>query len=502
MAPPSSTNAITKAPDSNMQALQQQYLFSSLEAHGRAVGLMAGQMGDSNVGHLTLGAGRIVPQNLVRVFDAIENGELSQNPVIQDIIRYGQTRAVHIMGLLSAGGVHSHQEHLKALLEVLAKKGLTQVYLHLWLDGRDVDPHSAPSSLDFLAGVLNELGVGRIASVCGRYYAMDRDKRWDRTEKAYRAMVEGKGKPASSAVEAVLTSYEEGMGDEFITPSTIVDSEGKPVVLIKEDDVVLVFNFRADRVRQMTRALADPDFEFFSRPMKRVHYLAGMTQYDENFVLPHIFAPITVTNNLAEWLSRQGLSQLHVAETEKYAHVTFFFNGGVERVYDGESRVLIPSPKVATYDLQPEMSATRIADTVIQNLNEGENDFILLNFANSDMVGHTGDLKAASEAVRVVDTQIGRIADAVLEQGGLLAIVADHGNAEVMVAQHGEKHTQHTTNPVPFVLVGPKSLLDHWKLRPTGGLKDVAPTLLDAMGLPKPFEMTGESLLIRGGTSA
>ncbi len=502
IAPPSPSNAVSKAPDSHMQTLQQQYLFTALQAHGRAVGLMDGQMGDSNVGHLTLGAGRIVPQNLVRIFDAIESGELAKNPVVQDIVRHGRTRVLHVMGLLSGGGVHSHQDHLKALLEVLAEAGLQRVYLHLWLDGRDVDPHSAPSSLAFLAGVLNDLGIGRIASICGRYYAMDRDQRWDRTEKAYRAMVEGQGNMASNAVEAVLRAYEDGVGDEFVPPTVLVDSLAHPVATISEDDVVLVFNFRADRVRQITRALADPDFRAFARPMSRVHYLAGMTQYDEDFVLPHVFAPMTVTNNLAEWLSRQGLRQLHVAETEKYAHVTFFFNGGVERVYDGESRILIPSPKVATYDLQPEMSAVAIADTVIQQLDNDHNDFILLNFANSDMVGHTGNLLAAAEAVRVADIQIGRIADKVLEQGGLLAIVADHGNAEVMTGPHGEPHTQHTTNPVPFVLVGPESVLDHWRLRAGGGLQDVAPTLLDAMNVSKPDEMTGESLLIKGGTGA
>ena len=500
IAPPSVANAITQAPDSNMQALQKQYLFTTLEAHGRAVGLMDDQMGDSNVGHLTLGAGRIVPQNLMRIFESIREGKLAENPVIQDIIRHGRTRRVHIMGLLSRGGVHSHQEHLKALLQLLAENGLEQVYLHIWLDGRDVDPHSAPSSLSFLAEVLNDVGIGRIASVCGRYYAMDRDNRWDRTEKAYRAMVEGKGIPALSAVEVVLKSYEEGIGDEFVPPSSIVDAQGQPVAVINENDVAVVFNFRADRVRQITRALADPHFDSFARPMQRVHYLAGMTQYDEDFPLPHIFPPVTVVNNLAQWLSRQGLSQLHVAETEKYAHVTFFFNGGVERVYDNESRILIPSPKVATYDLEPEMSAVAIGDTVIQHLNSAHNDFILLNFANSDMVGHTGNLEATSEAVRTVDAQIGRIAHKVLEQGGLLAIVADHGNAEVMVGAHGEQHTQHTTNPVPFILAGQQALLGHWSLRRGGGLKDVAPTLLDAMGLPKPDEMTGESLLIKGGT--
>ena len=500
IAPPSPSNAIAKAPDRNMQALQKTYLWTQVEAHGRAVGLMDGQMGDSNVGHLTIGAGRLVPQNLVRIFDAILSGDLAQNSVIQELIARARTHPLHVMGLLSPGGVHSHQDHLRALLSIFAKAGLKEVYLHVWLDGRDVDPHSAPSSLSFLAGVINEFGIGHMATVSGRYYAMDRDKRWDRTEKAYRAMALGEGKASRSAVEAVLASYEQGVTDEFVEPTVIVDDHGAPVATIDPEDPVLVFNFRPDRVRQITRALADPEFIAFSRPQGPVHYVAGMTQYDEAFVLPHAFAPMTVSNNMAEWLSRQGLTQLHVAETEKYAHVTFFFNGGIERVYEGESRILIPSPKVATYDTAPAMSAVAIADAVLENLDGGHNDFILLNFANSDMVGHTGNLEATAEAIRVVDEQIGRIAQKVLEHQGLLAIVADHGNAEIMVGPHGELHTQHTTNPVPFVLVGHRAVLDDWKLQPGGGLQDVAPTLLEAMGVSKPNEMTGRSLLGKGDT--
>lgn len=499
IAPPSPSNAISEAPDRNMQALQQTYLFTQVQAHGRAVGLMDGQMGDSNVGHLTIGAGRIIPQNLVRIFDAIDSGELAKSPVIQEVIHRAQHHRLHVMGLLSPGGVHSHQEHLKALLKIFSEAGLKEVFLHVWLDGRDVDPHSSPASLAFLAGVMNEFDIGRIASVSGRYYAMDRDKRWDRTEKAYRAMVLGEGQKAQSAVEAVLASYEHGISDEFVEPTVLVDSHGAPVATIDPEDAIFVFNFRPDRVRQITRALADPDFNAFDRPKGAMHYVAGMTQYDEEFILPHVFAPITVENNMAEWLSRQGMTQLHVAETEKYAHVTFFFNGGVEHVYDGESRILIPSPKVATYDLAPGMSAPLIADAVIEALDQGHNDFILLNFANSDMVGHTGNLEATKEAIRIVDEQIGRIARKVLEHNGLLAIVADHGNAEIMVGGHGEIHTQHSTSPVPFILVGHPSVLDSWSLRAGGGLKDVAPTVLEAMGVPIPNEMTGESLLVKGG---
>jgi 2,3-bisphosphoglycerate-independent phosphoglycerate mutase len=350
--------------------------------------------------------------------------------------------------------------------------------------------------LEWLAEVLNDTGVGRVASVSGRYFAMDRDKRWDRTEKAYRAMVEGKGLQAKSAAEAVDHAYQRDETDEFVTPTVIVDDEDRPVGVVRPGDVVLIFNFRADRVRQITRALADPDFSEFERPYDRLP-VTGMTAYDENFTLPHLFDRPQVVNNLSAWLSKQGVAQFHTAETEKYAHVTFFFNGGQEKVYDGEDRLLIPSPKVATYDLEPAMSAEKIADAVLEKLDSDRIGFILLNFANADMVGHTGKLEPTQEAVRVVDRQIQRIADAVLQAGGALVIVSDHGNAEEMQDEDGGANTNHTTNPVPLAVIADDDWLEGRRLREGGGLEDVAPTVLDLMQLPKPAEMQGQSLLRR-----
>lgn len=499
IAPPGSTNAIASAPDGHFEALRRRYLSTEVQAHGRAVGLMPDQMGDSNVGHLTIGAGRIVDQNLARIFLAIQKGTLENQPVVKTLIERARGHRLHLLGLLSPGGVHSHQEHLRALVEILARAGIHDVYYHLWLDGRDVSPESAMNSLQFLAEVINQSGLGQVATVSGRYYAMDRDRRWERTEKAYRAMVQGQGLTARSAPEALLEAYQRGESDEFVQPTVLIDGDGHAVGPIAEDDVVFVWNFRADRVRQITRALADPDFSEFPRPFSKVGWIAGMTLYDEGFPLPHVFEPQSVPNNLAQWLSSHGLRQLHVAETEKYAHVTFFFNGGVEKVYPGEERVLIPSPKVATYDQAPAMSAPAVADVVVKAVEEEDYDFILLNFANTDMVGHTGQLTATREAVRVVDQQIARVAEAVLARGGALLVVADHGNAEVMVDEEGGPHTNHTTNPVPFVLVAPPEVIRDRSLASGGGLRDVAPTVLTVMGLPIPSEMTGASLLRQKG---
>lgn len=500
VGPHSDSNAIETAPDREYQALRRRYLATEVAAHGPAVGLMPGQMGDSNVGHLTIGAGRIIWQNLPRIYEAIRSGELARNPVLQELIEAARGRKLHLLGLLSPGGVHSHQDHLAALVEIFQAAGLTEVYYHVWFDGRDVPPGSAMSSLEFLANLINRTGLGQVATVAGRYYAMDRDRRWDRIEKAYRAMVEGEGPVARSAPEALDQAYQAGQGDEFVEPTVIVGSDGRPIAAIGPDDVVMVYNFRADRVRQITRALKDPDFSAFPRPFPEVYRLYGMTQYDEAFPLPYLFGPQEVRHNMAEWLSEQGKTQLHVAETEKYAHVTFFFNGGQERVYPGEDRILVPSPKVATYDLAPEMSAAGIAEAVLQDIRTGGHDFILLNFANSDMVGHTGNLEATRQAVRAVDAQIGRIAEAVRERQGLLFIVADHGNAEVMVDADGHPHTNHTTNPVPFTVVGPDAWIQGRTLISGGGLQDVAPTVLTAMGLPVPPEMTGHSLLAEGSS--
>lgn len=496
VGPKGAGNAIAGAPEDRYAKLRDRYPATEVQAHGQAVGLMPDQMGDSNVGHLTIGAGRIIPQNLPRIFAAIESGDLAQNAVLKEAFGKARGHRLHLMGLMSPGGVHSHQEHFRAILGLAKEAGLTDVACHLWLDGRDVPPASAMQSLEFVAETLNEIGVGRVASVAGRYYAMDRDNRWDRIEKAYRAMVQGEGPTARSAPEALDQAYQDGQTDEFVIPTVLVDAGGHPVATVAAHDVVLVFNFRPDRARQITRAMADSEFDHFERPLAEVPVYT-MTAYDEAFPLPHLFDRPVVDNNLAEWLSKQGLTQLHVAETEKYAHVTFFFNGGQEKVYPLEDRVLIPSPKVATYDLAPEMSASKIADVVVDDVNKRGHEFILLNFANADMVGHTGKLESAEEAVRVVDREIGRIADAVLEQDGLLAIVSDHGNAEEMQDVQGQPNTKHTNNAVPFALIAGPSWIDRGARLSPGGLRDVAPTLLTVMGITVPSEMTGQSLLRR-----
>lgn len=495
VAPAGPANAISQA-DKTISRLCTAYPFSLAAAHGREVGLLDGQMGDSNVGHLTIGAGRVVDQTLTRIHRAVEQGTLEERPALKQMLEEAKGRRLHLLGLLSPGGVHSHERHLGALLEMLHKAGREKdVYLHCWLDGRDVSPRSAASSFKYLAEVINRTGVGRIASVAGRYYAMDRDNRWDRIEKAYRAMVEGVGETARSAVEALEKSYSQDLGDEFLPPTVIVDDAPKPVATIGADDVVFVFNFRADRVRQITRALADPDFGHFSRPFSCPHWLGAMAQYDENFPLPQAFDPPQVVHNLGEWLSERGIRQFHVAETEKYAHVTFFFNGGQERQYPGEDRKMIASAKVATYDLAPEMSAKGIADAVVDDLSQLGHEFIALNFANADMVGHTGNLEAARAAVAETGRQIERVLEATLKAGGHLMITADHGNAEIMVEEGGGPHTNHTTSPVPVILVSEDPVLKGVRLR-DGALKDIAPTVLEVMGIEPPKEMTGSSLIV------
>lgn len=491
-------NAITKAPARHFDQLWERWPHTTLKAHGEAVGLIADQMGDSNVGHLNLGAGRVVYQNLARIFRAMADGTLARSPVVQAAFQAALGQRLHLLGLLSDGGVHSHQEHLFALLRLARQAGVEDIRLHLALDGRDVPPESALRYLGALADVMGEVGGDiRVATIMGRYYAMDRDNRWDRTERAYRAMVEGIGPRARSAPEAVTGSYDQDVSDEFVLPTVLVDEHDSPVGLIRPDDSLFVFNFRADRVRQILHALSDPDFDRFPRPMEQVAWTGGLTLYDENFPVPHVFAPPAVPDNLAEWLSKRGLSQFHVAETEKYAHVTFFFNGGVEQQYPGEERKLIDSPKVATYDETPEMSAKGITKEVIQALDSDRYDFILVNYANADMVGHTGDLEAAKKAVATVDEQLGLLAEKVLEKEGLLAITADHGNAEHMTDSEGGPDTNHTEAPVPLVLVGQQA--KGMKLRDGGGLSDVAPTLLSLMGLPVPDAMTGEDLRDESG---
>lgn len=465
---------------------------------GEAVGLPEGQMGTSEVGHLNMGAGRIVYQSLVRISRALREGELAKNEVLQGLFRRVKERgsALHFMGLVSPGGVHSHTEHLYGFLRLAAEAGLRKVFIHAFLDGRDTPPQSALEYLEDLEAKCAEIGIGRIATVSGRYYAMDRDRRWERVEKAYRAMVAGEGEKAKSAREAVEKSYANGVTDEFVLPTVILDG-GRPVATIEGGDGVVFFNFRPDRAREITRAFVDRDFKGFERPGGFLGVdFACLTQYDETIEAPLIFPPEgKMKNVLAEVLSEAGLRQLHTAETEKYAHVTFFFNGGEETPFPGEDRILIPSPKVPTYDQKPSMSAVEVTDSVLAQIEAGKHEVVIMNYANCDMVGHTGILEAAIAAVETIDTCLSRVVPAVLSRGGAVVICADHGNAEQMIDyETGEPHTAHTTNPVPVILAGAGEEL---RLR-DGILADVAPTLLELLGLPKPPEMTGESLIERG----
>lgn len=495
LSPIREDNAIALAEPANMTRLCRDYPFTELDASGMAVGLPDGQMGNSEVGHLNIGAGRVVYQDLTRITKSIGDGSFFRNPVLLDCL--AKTRSaggrLHLMGLLSDGGVHSHTTHLNALLDMARREGLGEVLVHCFLDGRDTPPKSAAGYLSQLEEEMRKMGVGRIATLMGRFYAMDRDNRWERVGKAYDAMVLGEGKGYVSALRAIEESYGEGVTDEFVLPSVIRDLHG-PVGLIRDGDGCIFFNFRADRAREITRAFTAPSFTGFPqnyRP-KLASYVC-MTEYDETFGLPAAFGPEALGNILGEVLSRAGLRQLRIAETEKYAHVTFFFNGGMEAPFPGEDRVLIPSPQdVATYDLKPEMSARLVTEELLARIDEDRYDFIVLNFANPDMVGHTGVLDAARKAVSTVDECMGRVVAKVLSKGGALCITADHGNAETMVDEEGNPHTAHTCDRVPFVLVD--ETRGTARLRP-GILADIAPTVLEILGLPKPEEMTGKSLL-------
>nr|WP_174391330.1 2,3-bisphosphoglycerate-independent phosphoglycerate mutase [Caldanaerobius polysaccharolyticus] len=492
-------NAIANANTPNLDRYYREFPNTTLKSSGMAVGLPEGQMGNSEVGHLNIGAGRVVYQEFARISKAIEDGDFYTNEVlvkaVDNAIEHGS--ALHLMGLVSDGGVHSHISHLYALLKLAKDKGLTKVYVHAFLDGRDVPPACATEYIVALEEKMSELGVGRIATVEGRYYAMDRDKRWERVKLAYDAIADGIGIKVSSAVEAVKKAYERGETDEFVKPSVVMNGD-KPVATVNPHDSIVFFNFRPDRARQLTRSFIYEDFDSFER--KRgyipVHFVT-MTQYDETFGdLVHIaFEPIKkLENTLGEYLSKNGIRQLRIAETEKYAHVTFFFNGGIEEPNENEDRVLIPSPKVATYDLKPEMSAYEVTDELVKRIKSKDYQFILVNYANCDMVGHTGVYDAAVKAIEAVDRCLGRVVDAVMEQGGVVLITADHGNAEQMIDYNtGDPMTAHTTNVVPFIVIGAGDV----KLREGGKLADIAPTVLDIMGLPKPQEMTGESLIIK-----
>ncbi|MEW6243518.1 MAG: 2,3-bisphosphoglycerate-independent phosphoglycerate mutase [Bacillota bacterium] len=482
------SNAIHMANAVNFKTLLKEYPATQLESAGEAVGLMPGQMGNSNVGHLNLGAGRIVYQDLTRIFRSIRDGSFGAIPVLKEVLAYARSRGrIHLMGLLSDGGVHSHIEHLFALIREASSAGVDRVFLHCFTDGRDVGPHTGITYIQQLQEFIRGYPGVSISTIMGRYYAMDRDKRWERTERAYRALTAAKGCKAEGATQAVEESYRQGVTDEFILPC-ILDAEGT----IRPQDAVIFFNFRADRARQISRAFTDPGFCEFERNGYLDVRFVSMTRYDQEFKFPAMFEPIILKNTIGEVLSAQGLRQLRLAETEKYAHVTFFFNGGEENPFPGEERVLIPSPKVATYDLQPEMSAKPLTDEFRRRARSGLYDVIIMNFANPDMVGHTGSLPACIKAIKTVDQCIGEVVKTTLEIGGGVIVVADHGNAETMVDEDGGPHTAHTANRVPFILVYPA--LKNARLRP-GKLADVAPTILEILGIEKPPQMEGESLL-------
>jgi len=490
-------NAIALADTPVLDRLMAECPFVEGNASGLAVGLPEGQMGSSEVGHLNIGAGRVVDQDLVRISKEIESGDFFENEALLKAVNNAKEKgtSLHIYGLVSDGGVHSHNSHLYALLDMAKRNEVEKVYVHCFLDGRDTPPESGIAYVQELQDEMDRIGCGTIATVGGRYYAMDRDNNWDRIEKAYRAMTLGEGETADSPIEAVKQSYDKGETDEFVLP-TVVMRDGAPVATIEDGDSIIFFNFRPDRAKEITRTFCSDEFDGFDRgPRKQVTYVC-FTDYDDTIPNKEVaFDKVTLTNTFGEWISANGMKQARIAETEKYAHVTSFFNGGVEEPFEGEDRFLIPSPKVATYDLQPEMSIDAVCDTMIEKIRSGEYDVIIANFANSDMVGHTGVEEAAIEAVSCVDKCIGRLVETVEEVDGQMFICADHGNAEVMVdPETGGPMTAHTTNPVPFILVNYDPA---YTLREGGCLADIAPTLIEMMGMEKPAEMTGESLLIR-----
>lgn len=489
-------NAVNLAKKPNIDKLRKICPVSHIDASGAAVGLPDGQMGNSEVGHTNIGAGRIVYQKLTKITKSIEDGDFFSIPEFTEAIENVKKNnsKLHIMGLLSDGGVHSHQRHLYGLLELAKRKGLdNNVFIHAFMDGRDTLPASGEGYIQELQEKMKEKGVGKIATLSGRYYAMDRDKRWDRVEKAYNALVKGEGVLAKDPIQAIEESYQQEIFDEFVVPTVITDANDQPLAKIESGDSVIFFNFRPDRARQLTRAIVDDKFDGFKTDKLDIDFVC-MTEYDDT--MPNVkiaFKPEELTNTFGEVVSNLGKKQLRIAETEKYAHVTFFFNGGREEPYPGEDRILVNSPKVATYDLQPEMSAYEVTEKVVEAINSEKYDTIILNFANTDMVGHTGNIDAAIKAVEAVDKCVGEIVEAVQKQNGVLLITADHGNAEQMIDyQTGEPLTSHTTNLVPLILVG----MENVELK-DGRLCDLTPTMLDIMEEQKPKEMTGESLLIR-----
>lgn len=491
-------NAIASARTPEYSRLIDRYPHTELLASGEAVGLPDGQMGNSEVGHLNLGAGRIVYQDSTRISKAIRHGDFFTNPVLlsalESVTKTGAN--LHLMGLLSDGGVHSRLDHIFAMFDLAKAQGITNVFFHAFLDGRDTPPSSAILYVKQLEAYLEKIGIGKIATISGRYYAMDRDKRWERVQKAYEALVAGEGIRKYSAVEAVQQSYENNRTDEFMLPTVILDhGTNRNIASIRNNDAVIFCNFRSDRARELTRALTDPEFQGFKRHhVPKLSTFICLTTYDETLDLPVAFGPTRLTHILGEVLSARGIRQLRIAETEKYAHVTFFFNGGEEPPFPLEDRVLVPSPRdVATYDRKPEMSARQITDKLVEHIISHEYGFILVNYANPDMVGHTGVVEAAIKAVEVIDECLGRVLNAAREEGMQVLITADHGNIEMVSdLSTGQPHTAHTTNPVPFIVDQNK-----YKLRGSGILADVAPTVLDIMGIEIPPEMTGKSLIIR-----
>lgn len=487
-------NAIAEAGIPYFKSLQAKYPCTQIGASGMDVGLPDGQMGNSEVGHLNMGAGRVVYQELTRITKSIKDGDFFNNEALNKAVDSAKIngKKLHVYGLLSDGGVHSHIEHLEAIIKLAKDKGLSNVYVHCFLDGRDVPPKSGAGFIKKLQDFMDKESFGKIATVTGRFYAMDRDNRWDRVEKAYNMLTMGEGELVENAEKAVLKSYEEGVTDEFVTPKVVVEN-GKPVAKIEEGDSIIFYNFRPDRAREISRAFIMKDFDAFERKSGFLSPVyVGMTQYDATFApyLDTAFKPQTLENTLGEVLAKNGLNQLRIAETEKYAHVTFFFNGGVEKPNENETRVLIPSPKVATYDLKPEMSAYEVTDKAVEEIKSGRYDVVILNFANCDMVGHTGVFAAAVKAVKTVDTCLQKVVEALVATGGEVIVTADHGNADKMYEKDGSPFTAHTTNPVPLVTVRNS----HDELRGGGTLADVAPTLLKMMGIEQPAEMTGKAL--------
>lgn len=490
-------NAVCEGRTPVMDQLMSQCPFVKGNASGLAVGLPDGQMGNSEVGHLNMGAGRIVYQELTRITKSIQDGDFFDVPEFLQAVENCRKNdsALHLWGLVSDGGVHSHNTHIYGLLELARRNGLDKVYVHCFLDGRDTPPASGKGYVEELEAKMKELGVGKVASVMGRYYAMDRDNRWDRVERAYNALTRGEGGTAVSAAAGIQASYDAEVNDEFVEPFVVVE-DGKPVATVKDNDSVIFFNFRPDRAREITRAFCDDDFKGFARDRRLNLTYVCFTDYDDTIANKLVaFKKEAIVNTFGQFLADHDMTQARIAETEKYAHVTFFFNGGVEEPNKGEDRILVPSPKVATYDLQPEMSASAVCDKLVEAIKSGKYDVVIINFANPDMVGHTGIEDAAIKAIETVDACVGRAVDAVREMDGVLFICADHGNAEQLVDyETGTPFTAHTTNPVPFILVNADP---SYKLREGGCLADIAPTLIELMGMEQPKEMTGKSLLVK-----